>query len=162
MKKTMAVVLAVLVCVLCLAACAEKTVPAPALRFVEEDGGLPVMRLEFSDEGGCVTAAGVLNEADGVLCLTGQYLDGTAEETTDGYIYAAPEALSTLQKRESVDGILIYWGHAYGVAVTDAGEQKIFTLDETLAGRTWAEFYNAALRWQKADGETAGGTGLKE
>ena len=161
MKKTMKVVLAVLVVVFCLAACAEETVPAPTLRFVQETDELPVMQLAFSNEGGCVTAAGVLRETDGTLCLTGQYLNGTTEQTADGYLYAMPEAFSTLCKRENVDGVLLYWGHAYGVATTDAGEQMIYTLDETLEARNWTDFYNQALRWQQENGESSGGTGLK-
>ena len=162
MKKTMGIVLAVLFSVFCLAACAEETVPAPTLRFVEAEDGLPVMQLEFSDEGGCVTTAGVLRDADGMLCLTGQYLNGTADKTADGYLYAAPKALSTLQKRENVDGVLLYWGNAYGVAVTDDGVQTVYTLDDTLKARSWTAFYNDALHWQKDNGETSGGTGLEE
>ena len=160
MKKTMKVVLAVLAVVFCLSACAEETVTAPTLRFVQEDG-MSVMQLAFSDEGGCVTTAGVLQEADKTLCLTGQYLNGTAEKTADGYLYAVPETIFTLCKRENVDGVLLYWGNAYGVAVTDAGEQMIYTLDETLEARSWTTFYNQALRWQKEHGESSGGTGLE-
>lgn len=162
MKKTMMIVLAALMVLFCLTACAEETVPAPTLRFVEAEEGLPVMQLEFSEEGGCVTAAGVLRGADRMLCLTGQYLNGTANETADGYLYAAPEALSTLQKRENVDGILLYWGHAYGVAVTNEGVQTVYTLDDTLKARSWTEFYNQALRWQQENSETSGGTGFEE
>ena len=161
MKKTIAIVLAVLLCVLSLAACAEETVPAPTLAFDPSGNELEVKLLSFFEGSGSVTNAGTVNETDGKLCLTGEVMNGTAEETESGYLYAIPEAFFTLRKRENVDGILLYWGNAYGVAVTDSGEKMIYTLDETLEARTWTEFYNQALRWQNADGQTSGGTGLK-
>lgn len=160
MKKTLVLMLAFLLCALSLSACGEEMVQPPELTFTASGNEMTVKQLSFSGETGSIADAGTVQEKEGVLCLTGQYLNGTAEETEDGQLYPIPEAFFTLRKRENVDGILVYWGTAYGVAVTDAGQQMIYTLDETLEARTWTEFYNQALRWQKANGETSGGTGL--
>lgn len=161
MKRTIAIVLAVLVCVLSLAACAEKTVDAPTLSFDRSEDEMAVKLLSFSEGSASLTDVGAVDEKNGVLCLGGEIMNGTAEKTEEGYLYSVPEAFFTLRKRENVDGILLYWGMAYGVAVTDDGEQMIYTLDETLEAQTWTVFYNRALRWQEADGESSGGTGLK-
>ncbi|MBP3704230.1 MAG: hypothetical protein J6I98_01740 [Clostridia bacterium] len=159
MKKAITLVLAVLLCTLTLAACGEKNVAAPELTFARGDE-MPVKLLSFSGETGTLENAGILDESAGLL-LSGEYLNGTPEETDGGYTYAVPEAYFTLRKRENVDGILVYWGAAYAVGITDDGKQMVYTLDETLQAQTWTEFYNRALRWQKADGETSGVTGLK-
>ena len=158
MKRTIAIVLSVLVCVLSLAACAENTVPPPTLSFGWSEDEMTVKQLSFSEGSASITNAGTVDEKNGVLCLGGEVMNGTAEKTEDGYLYAIPEAFFTLRKRENVDGILLYWGNAYGVAMTDAGEQMIYTLDEALDAQTWTAFYNRALRWQQENSEQSGGT----
>jgi len=159
MKRILAMTMALLFAVLCFAACGEKTVPAPKLQFDRVEDGVAVLQLTFNGETYALEDVGTASHVSGEMTLSIPAL-GDAEKTAGTYVYPVPEAYATLRKREVVDGILVYWGAAYGVVTDETGHQKLFALDETLTEYDWTDFYNRALRWQKKNSETSGGTGL--
>ncbi len=149
MKKSLVLVLAVLLCVFCFAGCKEKIAEPPEFSFLKATEAKPVKQLVITDGAGKLEDVGHVLTSRGQFCLTGAYMNGTSSQDGELYYYAVPEAYVTLRKRENVVGVLLYEGVPYGAFVTDDGTEMICTLDETLAAQTWTEFYNQALKAKK-------------
>ena len=149
MKKSLALMLAVLLCILCLAGCKEKIVEPPAFTFLKAAEAKAVKQLVITDGEGKLEDVGHVLAERGQFCLTGEYMNGTPSRDGELYYYVAPDAYVTLRKRENVVGVLLVDGVPYGAFVTDDGGEMICTLDETFETQTWTAFYNEALKAQK-------------
>lgn len=149
MKKTLAVAIAVLLCVLGFAGCEKEPVEPPAFEFAAMEEGLPVKRLVIEDGTGRLEGVGYVQQTVGRFCLTGEYMNGEPKQDGELYYYMVPEALISLRKRENVDGVLLFDGVPYGAVVADDGVELLYTLDDAITAQTWTAFFNEALNASK-------------
>ncbi len=149
MKKTLVVVLAVLLCVLGFAGCEKEPVEPPAFSFAATEEGLPIKQLVIGDGTGKLEGVGYVQKIGNRFCLTGTYMNGDPKQEGELYYYIAPDAFIALRKRENVDGVLLFNGVPYGAVVADDGTEMIYTLGDDITAQTWTAFFNEALNASK-------------
>lgn len=142
MKKMLALVLTLLLCV-CFAGCKEETpVEPPALTFPKTEKVMPIQRLVITESGGKLEGVGFVQEDTESFCLSGRYMDGDARQEGKLFYYDVPKAFSELREKEKVDGVLIFDGIPYGACVGEDGTAAVYTLDGD--AQPWSDFFSDA------------------